>query len=661
MTIPSSVRRTPSANRTLNSYPSQFFDISSQYIPPSVKELFRWCQYLYVTHSEIAPVINKKCAYVITDLIYETQTGDDPGRAQKLWQEVLERDLNIREMEYKLLLDLEVYGNAFCSISFPFERYLICNNAACKAKKSAKNVKWKYEANEFRGMCEECNSKVNFTAEDKPIKNRRRIKIIRWYPQYIDIHYNPFTNRSTYIYRIPTWLRKRIGDTAQNKTLVEDTPIEFLKAIREKKNIQFDTDNIYHFKNPSISMEDDAFGTPPMLSIFKDAWLYQTYKRAQEAIAIDHVLPMTLLIPSSPGGDMSPHLSVNLNEWAGKMQNIVQKWRRDPIGIFTVPFPAMVQNVRGDAKALNAFDEMNQVRQQIIGGLDVPQEFIYGGLNWSGSSISLRVLENLFISKVTQLNNFLRDFIVPRVKQYCDLPSVIVRHRDFKMADDVQQKQIALGLRQTNTISDQSTVEELGFDYGQEQDRKRSEEKERIAQLTRMAVAQAEAQGQGMIIQARYQAKAQIEMQKAQQQAMQQQQAEQQKQMAQQQAQQGMMGGKPGQMDPAQAQQMAAQQGQQQGQPQEGQPQEGQPQEQAPQGQPQGNNQMMLDTMVQNFLKTYPPDMRDEVMNQMRQSNPELARAIQTRIRLIERQAKTLTPLPEQRAPTSARSNRSSV
>ena len=222
------------------------------------------------------------------------------------------------------------------------------------------------------------------------------------------------------------------------------------------------------------------------------------------------------------------------------------------------------------------------------------------------------------------------------------------------MADDVQQKQIALGLRQTNTISDQSTIEELGFDYGQEQDRKRSEEKERIAQLSRMAVAQAEAQGQSMIIQARYQAKAQIEMQKAQQEAMQQQQAAQQKQMAQQQqAQQGMMGAQQGQVTPEQAQQMAAQ-----GQPQ----QEGAPQEpQAPQGQQQGSNPMMLDTMVQNFLKTYPPDMRDQVMNQMRESNPELARAIQTRIRLIERQAKSLTPLPEQRAPISARSSRSSV
>jgi len=488
-------------------------------------------------------------------------------------------------------------------------------------------------------------------ARDKIVKNRRRIRLIRWYPQYIDVQYNPFTGQSVYIYRIPTWLKKRISDPTQNKELVEDTPLNFLTAIKQKKNIQFDPDNFYHFKNPSVSTEDDSFGMPPLLPVFKDAWLFQTYRRAQEAIAIDHILPMTLLIPQPPAGNVSPHMSTNLAEWATRMQTMISKWRRDPNAIFTVPFPATVENVRGDARALGVQAEMEQIRQQICGGLDVPQEFIYGNLNWSGSSISLRVLENLFLSRITQLDNFLRDFVIPSLQRFCSLPKINVRHADFKMADDVQQKQLALNLRQTDTISERTTVEELGFDYEEEQRRRRLEEDDRNNRMKRQSQAQAESQGQQMIIQARYQAQAQIAgqiaMQQAQQQQMQDQAEKDQRVMNAQQIQQMQ-----------QMQMQRAQQGQQvQQDPQQAQQQPQQPAAQRSEvsgSQEPRNSQaspMMMEAVVNNFLKSVPDNQKEAELAALRQRNPELAAQIQKRLQLLSRQSKDMRPLPEQKPP----------
>ena len=487
---------------TLGGYPNSWFDISSTYIPSTMKEMFRWCHYLYASHSEIAPVVKKKCAYVITKLIYETERE----KSQALWKELLEVVLKIREFEFKLALDEEVYGNAYASILFPFERYLVCGH--CKHSHMARSIKWQYKDHAFFGTCTRCKQPAKFQPKDVTIRSRLRIKLIRWNPQYVDIRFNPLTDRSEYIYRIPKWLRQRITNPKINRVLVEDTPLEFLEAIRDKKNIMLQEDNIYVLKNPSVSAEDDAYGMPPMLPVFKDAWLFQTYKRAQEAIALEHVLPLTILVPEATSGGHSPHANVDLTSWSQKTMDIIHRWRRDPNSIYTMPFPLRVENIRGDAKALGVQDEMNQIRQQIAGGLDVPQEFIYGGLNWSGSSISLRVLENLFLSRIERLNDFLQHFVVPKLRRFLSLPNIGIRHADFKMADDAQQRQIALGLRQTNTISDRTTIEELGFDPEREAKRKREEAVERNAELISSMKANAEAQGMAMHIQAKYQNKA---------------------------------------------------------------------------------------------------------------------------------------------------------
>jgi hypothetical protein len=661
VTTPRSQMRGSNGVRNWNQYPNQFFDLSSAYMPTSIKEMFRWCQFLYMTHSEIAPIINKKCSYVITELIYDTKSSKD----QEAWQELLERTLRIREFEYKLLIDREVYGNAFCSLSLPFERFLVCQQ--CKTKTQLRSVKtWSYRDNAFRGkcpspQCQELTSEVQFDIVDTVVKNRKRIKLIRWCPLHIDIQYNPFTGQSVYIYKIPQWVKTQIAQYQNdaNKLLVAETPRVILEAIKSKKNIALDSDNVYHLKNESVSMENDAFGLPPMLAIFKDAWLFQTYRRAQEAIAVDHILPMTLLIPAPAGDGTSPHMSANLGDWASSMQTLVQRWRRDQNSIFTAPFPATVENIRGDAQALNVHNDMIQIRQQIAGGLDVPQEFIYGGLNWSGSSISLRVLENLFISRIGDLNCLLRDFIVTRLQRFCELPPIKIHHRDFKMADDAQQKQIALGLRATNTISDRTTVEELGFDWETEQIRRKAEEEERSESTSRMMLQQAEVQGQALVVQSGYQAKAEIEQQKAREQALRAatgdgftfanaeaaqtlgtptQQVD---NVTQQSAMAAGASAKPaaGGSKPASAggaKKDAAKKGKK--------------------GDGIKFDQKTLDAMAHHMIKSTDPSMLQSQLSVLSETNPQLAKAVQQRIKLVKGQVKELKPLPEQKPPRRANS-----
>lgn len=368
-----------SGKKSAMTYPHPSFDLSSAFIPPSMKELYRWCLYLYMTHSEIKPIIKKKVAYVITPFIYETKNDD----AKVVWKELLETVLNIKRAEMRALLDKNVYGIAYVSIYYPFERFLVCRK--CQEKTPQKNLDWMYEDHSWVATCPKCKYHGVFDSESHPIRNRMRARFIHWRPQDMEIDQNPWTGRKRYIYRIPRYLIRKIEDPKRNKMLVEDTPDELLEAVRKKMNLKLDEDKVFTFEELSPSSEDDSFPIPPLLHVFKDTWLFQTLRRAQEAISVEHILPLTLLVPSTTTSGVGAHQNYDLYTWSSQMQSIVQKWRRDPNMIYTAPFPATVENIRGDAKALDVFNDMEMLRQHIAAGLDVPIEFIIGNLQWCQS------------------------------------------------------------------------------------------------------------------------------------------------------------------------------------------------------------------------------------------------------------------------------------
>jgi hypothetical protein len=101
-------------------YPSPFFDIGQKYIPRSVKEVFRWTKYHYVSSSIIYPIVNKMCEYPMTGLTYSVESDT--------WKKTLEDVLDIRSFLISVHQSVFVYGNAFVLMNYPFVRYLICRD-----------------------------------------------------------------------------------------------------------------------------------------------------------------------------------------------------------------------------------------------------------------------------------------------------------------------------------------------------------------------------------------------------------------------------------------------------------------------------------------------------------------------------------------------------
>ena len=103
-------------------YPNQFFDLAQQYMPPTIKELFKWCTFYYYNSPLIGAALKKVSRYPITDLIIE----DDIESNRQVWEKILVKTLKIKDRLMEINLDAHVYGNAFVSVHLPFTRFLIC-------------------------------------------------------------------------------------------------------------------------------------------------------------------------------------------------------------------------------------------------------------------------------------------------------------------------------------------------------------------------------------------------------------------------------------------------------------------------------------------------------------------------------------------------------
>jgi len=88
--------------------------------------------------------------------------------------------------------------------------------------------------------------------------------------------------------------------------------------------------------------------------------------------------------------------------------------------------------------------------------------------------VTLRMLENQLETAVSQLNNFLQ-WMSTKVAKYLGWPEIEVELGDFKMVDDVQQKQLILSLWQGGVISKTTLAETYEIDLAEERSRIKEE------------------------------------------------------------------------------------------------------------------------------------------------------------------------------------------
>jgi hypothetical protein len=155
---------------------------------------------------------------------------------------------------------------------------------------------------------------------------------------------------------------------------------------------------------------------------------------------------------------------INLGDWKNKVEQEIVKWRWDPNYKPILPVPIGHQRIGGNGRALMLTQEIRAWSEHIVAGMGVPQEFAFGGLSWSGSNVSLRMLENQFMTYRQMHQHFLQYFLIPHIARFMGWSEIKVNMREFKMADDIQGKQLLLSLNQMKKVSDKTLLSEFGKD-----------------------------------------------------------------------------------------------------------------------------------------------------------------------------------------------------
>ena len=500
-------------------YDSPFLDMTSTFIPKSIKGILKFIAAYVVSDGLLSQCITKMSEYPITNLIYkdEDNTVVKDDKTIGKWKNILETSMGLMRSLKQSGMDYYAFGNSIISVNYPFKRLLKCPK--CNQSHTADGLKVKFENFKFKAKCATpgCAYEGEMEAKDINTKEISKLGIVHWDLLYMDIKYNSITGDHFYYYTIPADLQFAIrrGDM----DIINGTRLEVLRAVEKRKQLKLMADNVFHLKRPApqyIVPSERGWGVPAPMAVLKDIFHTKVLKKGNEMVCFDHIVPLRLLFPQGTG-DVSPHATINLSDWRAKIEQEIRRWRSDPNYISIVPIPLGMQNFSGDAKLLMITPEIRATEDTIITGMGVIPEIIRGGASWSGSNVSLRVVENTFINHRVGMQAMI-DFIKKNVSSFMGIPNLCIKMEDFKMADDLDKKKLMIQLADQQgsdaMISKPTIMRELALDPDKEYQYIQEDLKKRFELKVQEAEGLAEAQGAGAVINALCAADAQIAQEK---------------------------------------------------------------------------------------------------------------------------------------------------
>ncbi|MAG64380.1 MAG: hypothetical protein CMK74_00670 [Pseudomonadales bacterium] len=451
------------------------FDFLTGFVPRRLRDLFLWMEYLYYNSAQIFAALKKFSEYPITDISYDTQNAAQEERVKEL----LEKTINVKNVLITCGRDRWIYGNAFISVFQPFVRFLLCPRCGKLVNIKHVNYRFRYRKKpQFRYKCRKCKNDVTGKVVDRKITDPKQIHIIRWDPKQMDIDYNPISGKSVYYYSIPGALKQKIEKG--NKHLLNSMPLSFIKASHDNKMYQFNEGQIYHMKVEPPAGIDQQWGFPPLTAAIKLFFYAAVLRKANEAVALDHLVPFRIIYPQAASSGADPVQTIALGNLFDNVKEGLRLWRRDPLTIMHSPVPVGTAQLGGDGRALLTLGEVKEAEDGIIAAMGIPREFVYGGLSFTGSAITLRMLENQLLTYTSELNDLLQ-WVTDKSTKMLGWAKTSVELTEFKLIDDVQQKQVLLSLNQQQQMISNTTIAELhDFDLKKERDRRMQEQLDEV-------------------------------------------------------------------------------------------------------------------------------------------------------------------------------------
>jgi hypothetical protein len=455
-------------------YPQRFYNLLHLQRPKTLNEIFKWAIVLNESSGLLDRITDTMSRYPITPVVVDNDIGED----KNYWSKLLNDELCIQDELVKNGKDYYTFGNAIVSIVPPFKRYLACPDcntykAHCITDEDRK-FEWQFRDYKFLAKCSNKNCKFQGVMKvkdellegDEFIKN---IRIQRWPVQFIKVRDLGIAGKKKIYYRIEDKYSKPImkGD----KFVVANVPETFILACKQNPInpvIELPAELTFHYQHEGITEPEwEGLSKPFFFSAWNDLFMSFILRKAQECIASDHFLPNRFIFPTSSSGT-DPLSKIDGAAWMGIVATQLKRQQNDPNEIGVVPFPVGYQALGGQGKAMSLREEIELQDRRILTQLGIPPELIYGGMTWSGSNISLRMLENLFLYYINKQNTFIRFLVRYLARMTNKQAPSSVKLKPFKMADDIQQIQMLSNLGAQGRISESTALAQVGINIADE-------------------------------------------------------------------------------------------------------------------------------------------------------------------------------------------------
>jgi hypothetical protein len=468
-------------NRLLRTNP--YLQLSTLELPKTIQQALPLIEGFLMSFPLIGESFRKMSFYPITELIYDSNNEGD----RLLWKNILENILNCPELLIDINYNYFIYGNTFISVSSPMTKIITCPSCGKLIDLQSPGLKIAIERGEIViTKCPGCGIKLTSKSakiKELPKKDLNQLNLILWNPKCIIIEYSPFTGQSEYWFK-PTKEDTLLYGSGTRKTqtfqkqLIE-TPLALMEAVAKGQAAHIPKRKMLHMKSPSLAGWDRGWGVPRLLFCLKHLYYLQLMSRAQEAIFREHLVPMRYMYIQGQSQGIAGIVELPLNKIMDKLEGQINKWKQDPNHISLMPLPIGQGEFSGRGKVLSLTNELLEWSKMIISSLGIPIEFVMGGLSWSGSSVSLRMLENDFIT-IRNYDEKVLNYIIEQVRDlYPYLPPMRVRLSEFKMADDQNRTHKIIELASSGYVSWDTALKGLNIDFEAET-KKRIEENEKI-------------------------------------------------------------------------------------------------------------------------------------------------------------------------------------
>lgn len=452
-------------------YDNPMWDYMSGFLPRRLKNLLKWCEYLYYRCPQIYTAVTRLADFAVTDI-----DVDSPQPEVRTTYTAALDLLDVRGLLKTASTDVMVYGNGFYSPSYPVKRLSTCEQCRVQFDLAALSYTFDMAALRFDYKCPTCshaNRAALVDIVEQPIYDHKQMSFVCWDPKYMEIEHNPITNSSRYYTTFPDVLRGEM--VAGNTWLMSHLPKGVIEAAARGVAFRFAPGAIYHIKTRAPSGVTRAWGLPPGVAVMRPFWQLAQMLRANEAICREYATPMRVVTPTAGMAGGNAVKLISLSRWREEFAENVKQWRRDPNHIMTAPVGLEVASIGGTARTMMLSTEIEQLENTILAALGVPREIVYGGLSATASSMALRVLENQLAPHTKQLQGLLT-WATSTVQSFMSWQPVTVQLRQFRQVDDVAVNALKLQADATYGILSKAEVAKIvGVDLAKMREQKKQE------------------------------------------------------------------------------------------------------------------------------------------------------------------------------------------